>query len=79
MSDIEQRIKNIVSQQLGVKVADIKMDSDFAKDLGADSLSIVELVMALEDEMSLQIPDEEAAKLTTVQQVIDYANLHATV
>ena len=74
MSDIEQRVKKIVAEQLGVAEADIKNESSFVDDLGADSLDTVELVMALEDEM--EIPDEQAEKITTVQQAIDYAKAH---
>ena len=73
MSDIEQRVKKIVAEQLGVAEADIKNESSFVDDLGADSLDTVELVMALEDEFEMEIPDEQAEKFTTVQQAIDYA------
>jgi len=73
MSDIEQRVKKIVAEQLGVPEADIKIESSFVDDLGADSLDTVELVMALEDEFEMEIPDEQAEKITTVQQAIDYA------
>jgi acyl carrier protein len=73
MSDIESRVKKIVAEQLGVAEADIKNESSFVDDLGADSLDTVELVMALEDEFEMEIPDEQAEKITTVQQAIDYA------
>ncbi len=73
MSDIESRVKKIVAEQLGVSEADIKNESSFVDDLGADSLDTVELVMALEDEFEMEIPDEPAEKITTVQQAIDYA------
>jgi acyl carrier protein len=76
MSDIEQRVKKIVAEQLGVAEVDIKTESSFVDDLGADSLDTVELVMALEDEFEMEIPDEEAEKITTVQQAIDYATAH---
>ncbi|EJN07397.1 MULTISPECIES: acyl carrier protein [unclassified Herbaspirillum] len=76
MSDIEQRVKKIVAEQLGVAEADIKNESSFVDDLGADSLDTVELVMALEDEFEMEIPDEQAEKITTVQQAIDYATSH---
>ncbi len=68
MSDIESRVKKIVAEQLGVAEADIKNESSFVDDLGADSLDTVELVMALEDEFEMEIPDEQAEKITTVQQ-----------
>ena len=74
MSDIEQRVKKIVSEQLGTDEASIKHESSFLEDLGADSLDTVELVMALEEEFDTEIPDDEAEKITTVQQAIDYIN-----
>jgi acyl carrier protein len=74
MENIEPRVKKIVAEQLGVNEADIKTDSSFVDDLGADSLDTVELVMALEEEFECEIPDEEAEKITTVQQAIDYVN-----
>lgn len=77
MSDIVQRVTKIVAEQLGVAEADIKNESSFVDDLGADSLDTVELVMALEDEFEIEIPDEQAEKITTVQQAIDYANASA--
>jgi acyl carrier protein len=76
MENIEQRIKKIVAEQLGVNEADVKNESSFTTDLGADSLSIVELVMALEEEFECEIPDDEAEKITTVQQAIDYIVKH---
>jgi acyl carrier protein len=74
MSDIEQRVKKIVSEQLGANEADVKNASSFVDDLGADSLDTVELVMALEEEFDCEIPDDEAEKITTVQLAIDYIN-----
>ena len=74
MSDIEQRVKKIVSEQLGTDEAAIKNESSFIDDLGADSLDTVELVMALEEEFDTEIPDDDAEKITTVQQAIDYIN-----
>ena len=74
MSDIEQRVRKIVSEQLGTDSDKIKNVSSFIDDLGADSLDTVELVMALEEEFDTEIPDEEAEKITTVQQAIDYIN-----
>ncbi len=76
MSDIELRVKKIVTEQLGANEADVKNESSFVDDLGADSLDTVELVMALEEEFDCEIPDEEAEKITTVQQAIDYVNAH---
>ena len=76
MSDIESRVKKIVAEQLGANEADVKNESSFVDDLGADSLDTVELVMALEEEFECEIPDEEAEKITTVQLAIDYINTH---
>jgi acyl carrier protein len=76
MSDIEQRVKKIVAEQLGANEADVKLESSFVDDLGADSLDTVELVMALEEAFECEIPDEEAEKITTVQQAVDYVNGH---
>ncbi len=76
MENIEQRVKKIVAEQLGVSEADIKNESSFVDDLGADSLDTVELVMALEEEFECEIPDDEAEKITTVQQAIDYVTAH---
>ena len=77
MSDIEARVKKIVAEQLGVNEAEVKTASSFVDDLGADSLDNVELVMALEDEFGTEIPDEEAEKITTVQQAIDFVKAHS--
>lgn len=76
MSSIEERVKKIVAEQLGVKEEDVKPEASFVEDLGADSLDTVELVMALEEEFETEIPDEEAEKITTVQLAIDYINAH---
>lgn len=76
MENIEQRVKKIVAEQLGVNEAEVKHESSFVNDLGADSLDTVELVMALEEEFECEIPDEEAEKITTVQQAIDYVLAH---
>jgi acyl carrier protein len=73
MSNIEEQVKKIVAEQLGVK-DEIANDASFVDDLGADSLDTVELVMALEEEFECEIPDEEAEKITTVQLAIDYIN-----
>ncbi len=72
MSTIEERVKKIVAEQLGVKLEDVKNESSSVDDLGADSLDTVELVMALEEEFETEIPDEEAEKIGTVQSAIDY-------
>jgi len=74
MSTVEERVKKIVVEQLGVKEEEVSNESSFVDDLGADSLDTVELVMALEEEFECEIPDEEAEKITTVQQAIDYVN-----
>ena len=76
MDNIEARVKKIVAEQLGVAEADIKNESSFVEDLGADSLDNVELVMALEEEFGIEIPDEDAEKITNVQQAIDYVTAH---
>lgn len=72
MDNIVERVKKIVAEQLGVNEADIKNESSFVDDLGADSLDTVELVMALEEEFECEIPDDDAEKITNVQQAIDY-------
>jgi len=77
MENIEQRVKKIVAEQLGVKEDEIKNESSFVDDLGADSLDTVELVMALEEEFETEIPDEDAEKITTVQQAIDYVKANS--
>ena len=76
MSNIEQRVKKIVAEQLGVNETEVKNESSFVNDLGADSMDTVELIMALEEEFECEIPDEDAEKITTVQQAIDYVNDH---
>src|SRR5450631_3455417 len=76
MDNVEQRVKKIVAEQLGVNEAEIKNESSFVDDLGADSLDTVELVMALEEEFETEIPDEDAEKITTVQQAVDYVGSH---
>ena len=74
MSNIEQQVKSIVAEQLGVKEEEVTNEASFVDDLGADSLDTVELVMALEEEFDTEILDEEAEKITTVQQAIDFVN-----
>ena len=76
MSDIEARVKKIIAEQLGVPESDVTNAKAFVADLGADSLDTVELVMALEEEFECEIPDEEAEKITSVQQAIDYIKTH---
>ncbi|MBS0574881.1 MAG: acyl carrier protein [Proteobacteria bacterium] len=76
MSTIEERVKKIVVEQLGVKAEDVTNNASFVDDLGADSLDTVELVMALEEEFDCEIPDEDAEKITNVQQAIDYVKAH---
>ncbi|MGE0372670.1 MAG: acyl carrier protein [Gammaproteobacteria bacterium] len=76
MSNIEERVRKIVIEQLGVKEEEVTREASFVDDLGADSLDTVELVMALEEEFECEIPDEEAEKITTVQQAIDYITNH---
>jgi acyl carrier protein len=76
MSTIEERVKKIVIEQLGVKEEEVTNEASFVDDLGADSLDTVELVMALEEEFETEIPDDQAEKITTVQQAIDYVTAH---
>ena len=76
MSSVEEQVRGIIAEQLGLKADEIKNDASFVDDLGADSLDTVELVMALEEEFETEIPDEEAEKITTVQQAIDYIGSH---
>ncbi|MFZ1325756.1 MAG: acyl carrier protein [Candidatus Contendobacter sp.] len=76
MSNIEARVRKIIIEQLGVKEEQVTNEASFVEDLGADSLDTVELVMALEEEFELEIPDEDAEKITTVQQAIDYIATH---
>lgn len=76
MSSVEERVKKIVVEQLGVNETEVTPEASFVDDLGADSLDTVELVMALEEEFDCEIPDDEAEKITTVQQAIDYINAH---
>lgn len=77
MSSIEERVKKIVVEQLGVKEEEVTDDASFVDDLGADSLDTVELVMALEEEFKTEIPDEDAEKITTVKEAIQYVSVHA--
>jgi len=72
MSNIDERVKSIIVKQLGVKEGDVKNESKFIEDLGADSLDTVELVMGLEEEFDIEIEDKDAEKITSVQDAIDY-------
>jgi acyl carrier protein len=78
MSTIEDRVKKIVVEQLGVGEDQVTPDASFVDDLGADSLDTVELVMALEEEFDTEIPDDEAEKITTVKQAIEFIQANAT-
>ena len=78
MSTIEDRVKKIVVEQLGVAEDQVTPDASFVDDLGADSLDTVELVMALEEEFDTEIPDDEAEKITTVMQAIEFIQANAT-
>lgn len=71
-TDIEQKVKAIIMEQLGVSEEEVKLEASFVDDLGADSLDLVELVMALEEEFGQEIPDEDAEKIVTVQDAINY-------
>ncbi len=76
MDEILEKIKEIVADQLGIDEDEVEPEASFIDDLGADSLDIVELIMAFEEEFDLEIPDEDAEKITTVQDAIDYINEH---
>jgi len=77
MASVEEKVKHIIVEQLGVDEDEVKPDASFVDDLGADSLDVVELVMALEEEFEMEISDEDAEKLTTVKQAIEYIQAHA--
>ena len=77
MSNTAERVKKIIAEQLSVDIDKITPDAKFVDDLGADSLDTVELVMALEEEFEIDIPDEEAEKIVTFQDVLNYINAHA--
>ena len=78
MSTIEERVKKVVVDQLDIKEEEATMEASFVDDLGADSLDTVESVMALEEEFDTEIPDEEAEKIRTIQQAVDYIKKHPT-
>ena len=75
MANVDERVKNIIAEQLGVKKEEIKPESSFVDDLGADSLDTVEVVMALEEEFGIEIPDEDADKMVTVGEAIKYIDV----
>ncbi|MDB4865968.1 MAG: acyl carrier protein [Cohnella sp.] len=77
MSDVYDRVKRIVIERLGVEEAEVTNEANFKDDLGADSLDVVELVMELEDEFDLEISDEDAEKITTVGEVVNYIQSHS--
>ena len=76
MAAVDEKVKQIIAEQLGVDEGEVTPTASFVDDLGADSLDTVELVMAFEEAFELEIPDEDAEKITTVQQAIDYINSH---
>lgn len=76
MSSVNDRVKKIVAEQLGVKVEEINDEASFVNDLGADSLDTVELVMALEEEFDIEIPDEEAEKISTIKEAVDHIDAY---
>ena len=77
MASIEEKVKHIIVEQLGVDEAEVKPEAHFVDDLGADSLDTVELVMAFEEEFGIEIPDEDAEKITRVKEAIEYIDSHA--
>jgi acyl carrier protein len=77
MADVDAKVKKIIAEQLGVPEGDVKPEASFVNDLGADSLDTVELVMALEEEFGVEIPDEDAEKIATVGNAIDYIKAKA--
>jgi acyl carrier protein len=77
MASVEEKVKHIIVEQLGVDAEEVKPEASFVDDLGADSLDVVELVMALEEEFGLEISDEDAEKLASVQQAVSYIQEHA--
>jgi acyl carrier protein len=79
MAAVEDKVKQIIVEQLGVDEAEVTANASFVDDLGADSLDTVELVMAFEEAFDIEIPDEEAEKIRTVQDAVDYITKHAKV
>lgn len=76
MASVEEKVKSIIVEQLGAKEEDVVSDAHFVDDLGADSLDTVELVMKFEEDFDIEIPDEDAEKIQTVQDAIDYIKAH---
>jgi acyl carrier protein len=77
MSSVAEKVKSIIVEQLGVEADEVTSEASFTDDLGADSLDIVELVMAFEEEFGIEIPDEDAEKISRVQEAVDYIEQHA--
>jgi len=77
VANIDERVKSIIVEQLGVDPAEVKPEAQFVNDLGADSLDTVELIMALEEEFDMEIPDEKAEKIKTVREALDYISANA--
>jgi acyl carrier protein len=77
MASVDERVKQIIVEQLGVDEAEVTANASFVDDLGADSLDTVELVMAFEEAFEIEIPDEDAEKIRTVKDAVDYINSHA--
>jgi acyl carrier protein len=77
MASVDERVKQIIVEQLGVDEAEVTANASFVDDLGADSLDTVELVMAFEEAFEIEIPDEDAEKIRTVKDAVDYINVHA--
>jgi acyl carrier protein len=77
MASVEEKVKHIIVEQLGVDEDEVKAEASFVEELGADSLDVVELVMALEEEFGLEISDEDAEKITTVKMAIEYIQNNA--
>jgi acyl carrier protein len=75
-TNVEMKVRSIIAEQLGVGEDEVKSESAFVEDLGADSLDIVELVMAMEDEFDVEIPDDQAEGIKTVKNAVDFINAH---
>ncbi len=75
-SDLNERVKNLIVESLGVNQNEVVLDASFIEDLGADSLDIVELVMAIEKEFGIEVPDDEAERITTVREAVEYIEAH---